>query len=187
MGFSWASVSLAGEIHPSRAGVVTLPYFCGDVLSLSCYLCWEPTPVPLFRRYLDVTPGSDLPDHAGGAGAGSVAPDRAVRQQLCRGRRRPAEGGVATDAWAQAGPQCQSHHEWACLCAEPQARTLQAGGRGAGEPAGGLRARRAPSVAGRISNARKTTRAPGPLQRVTPTRAGRAHGITLEISRGRAG
>src|SRR6266567_2306667 len=33
MGFSWASVSLAGEIHPSRAGVVTLPYFCGDVLS----------------------------------------------------------------------------------------------------------------------------------------------------------
>src|SRR6266487_4445553 len=32
MGFSWASVSLAGEIHPSRAGVVTLPYFCGDVL-----------------------------------------------------------------------------------------------------------------------------------------------------------
>src|SRR6266487_4015460 len=35
MGFSWASVSLAGEIHPSRAGVVTLPYFCGDVLSRS--------------------------------------------------------------------------------------------------------------------------------------------------------
>src|SRR6266487_1754645 len=35
MGFSWASVSLAGEIHPSRAGVVTLPYFCGDVLMWS--------------------------------------------------------------------------------------------------------------------------------------------------------
>src|SRR6266516_604438 len=32
MGFSWASVSLAGEIHPTRAGVVTLPFFCGYVL-----------------------------------------------------------------------------------------------------------------------------------------------------------
>src|SRR6266536_1611909 len=58
MGFSWASVSLAGEIHPSRAGVVTLPYFCGDVLSRSLRRCAS-------RRVSGAAPRSGLPPVAG--------------------------------------------------------------------------------------------------------------------------
>jgi hypothetical protein len=37
---------------------------------------------------------------------------RSVRQQSCRVRSRTAEGEVAADAEAKAGPQRQGYHRW---------------------------------------------------------------------------
>src|SRR6266516_2844470 len=61
MGFYWASVSRAGEIHPSRAGVVTLPYFCGDVLSRDPPCPFSPAGISVFGEI-----GLSLDGHAGG-------------------------------------------------------------------------------------------------------------------------
>jgi transposase-like protein len=71
-----------------------------------------------------------------------VASHRPVRQQSCRGGPRQAEGAAAADAGVQAGPQRQGRDRRAYVRAEPAARALRVGRRGACESSADGRVRR---------------------------------------------